>query len=150
MTLLGAGIHPKLSKTIADACAVEIASEADTLEAAVTAGRETGAKVKVLSRVRTALGKVVHTELMNLKRSYKVEGFCEAEIHAVIPDRPVKTKKAGATGQATVPKGIVFFAGAPSRDESVAKFLLHRQGRCRWRIAGRNHETDRREFPGIA
>ncbi len=93
VTLLDAGIHPKLSKSIAEACALEIASEAATLEAAVTAGRQTGAKVKVLSRVRTALGKVVHAELTSLKRLYKAEGFSEAEIHAVIPDRPLKTKK---------------------------------------------------------
>ena len=49
-------------------------------------------KVKVLGRVRTALAKVVHSDLSNLKRVYKVEGFSEAEIHAVIPDRPVKKK----------------------------------------------------------
>jgi len=35
----------------------------------------------------------VHTELTNLKRAYKIEGFNETEIHAVIPDRPGKTKK---------------------------------------------------------
>lgn len=99
--LLGAAIHPKLSTATAMACAAEIAAEADVLEAAVVAGRQTGEQVKVLSRVRTALGKVVHGELMNLKRFYKTEGFSEAEIHAVIPDRPVKAKKAEATNGPT-------------------------------------------------
>ena len=93
VTLLGAGIHPKLSAATANTFAAEISSEADALEAAVNAARQTGAKVKVLGRVRTALGKVVHAELTNLKRLYKAEGFSEAEIHAVIPDRPSKTKK---------------------------------------------------------
>jgi hypothetical protein len=92
VTLLESGIHPKLSKATADAGAAEIASEAALLEAAITAGRPTGAKAKVLSRVRTALGKVVHAELTSLKRLYKAEGFSEAEIHTVIPDRPSKKK----------------------------------------------------------
>lgn len=60
---------------------------------AVQAWRQTGEQVSVLSRVRTALGKVVQAELTNLKRAYKIEGFSESEIHAVIPDRPGKTKK---------------------------------------------------------
>lgn len=47
----------------------------------------------MLSHVRTALAKVVQAELANLKRLYKAEGFTEAEIHGVIPDRPSKTKK---------------------------------------------------------
>ncbi len=100
VALLEAGIHPKLSPNIAQACAAELSAEADTLEAAVVAGRQTGAKVKVLSRVRTALAKVVHTELTNLKRAYKIEGFSETEIHAVIPDRPGKTKKPEASNGA--------------------------------------------------
>jgi hypothetical protein len=97
VTLLGAGIHPQLSTATANACAAEITLEADALEAAVNAARQTGAKVKVFSRVRTALGKVLQAELANLKRLYKAEGFSEAEIHAVIPDRPGKPKKTDLT-----------------------------------------------------
>jgi len=94
--LLQAGIHPKLSKGTAEACAVEIAVEGKALRDVVDAGRKTGAQVKVLGRVRTALGKVVHSELSSLKRLYKAEGFSEAEIHAVIPDRPTKAGKKGS------------------------------------------------------
>lgn len=102
VTLLGASLHPKLSAATANACASELSAEADALESAVLAGRQTGAKVKVLSRVRTALAKVVQTELANLKRAYKIEGFSESEIHSVLPDRPGKTKKAETkTGQST-------------------------------------------------
>jgi hypothetical protein len=93
--LLQSGIHPKLSKATADSCAAEIAAEATALDAAVSAGRTTGAAVKVLGRVRTSLAKVVHAELSSLKRLYKAEGFSEAEIHSVIPDRPSKTAKKG-------------------------------------------------------
>jgi len=92
-TLLEAGIHPKLSKETAVGGATEIATEANALRAVVEAGRKTGAKVKVLGRVRTALGRVVQAELSSLKRMYKAEGFTETEIHAVIPDRPASRGK---------------------------------------------------------
>ena len=91
--LLQSGIHPKLSQATADICADEIATEAAALNTAVSNGRPTGATVKVLGRVRTALGKVVHSELASLKRLYKAEGFSETEIHTVIPDRPTKSSK---------------------------------------------------------
>ena len=93
--LLQSGLHPKLSKATGNACAAEVQSEADALRNAVDAVRKPSAKVKVLGRVRTALAKVVHSELSNLKRMYKVQGFSEAEIHTVIPDRPVKSGKKG-------------------------------------------------------
>ncbi len=86
--LLQSGLHPKLSKATAEACAAEINQEGIALRAAVEAARKPAAQVKVLSRVRTALAKVVHTELTNLKRLYKIEGYSEAEIHTIIPDRP--------------------------------------------------------------
>lgn len=91
--LLQSGLHPKLSKATGDACAAEVQAEAEALRDAVDAVRKPSAKVKVLGRVRTALAKVVHSELSNLKRMYKVHGFSEPEIHAVIPDRPVKSGK---------------------------------------------------------
>jgi hypothetical protein len=91
--LLLSGIHPKLSKATAEACAAEIKAESQALRAAVESARKPAAQVKVLGRVRTALAKVVHAELSNLKRHYKIEGFSEAEIHAVIPDRPGKPAK---------------------------------------------------------
>ncbi len=43
-------------------------------------------------RLRTALARVVQVELANLKRMYKIDGLTEAEIHAIIPDRPVGKK----------------------------------------------------------
>ncbi|UQA56443.1 hypothetical protein [Polyangium aurulentum] len=91
--LLLSGVHPKLSKGTAEACAAEIREESQSLRAAVDAARKPAAQVKVLGRVRTALAKVVHAELSNLKRHYKIEGFSEAEIHTVIPDRPSKAAK---------------------------------------------------------
>jgi hypothetical protein len=52
------------------------------------------ANVTQLERVRTALGRVAQAELVNLKRMYKVDGMSEAEIHTIIPDRPVAKKPA--------------------------------------------------------
>jgi hypothetical protein len=95
--LLKAGIHPKLSKKTAESAAAEILEESNALRVAVEATQKPAAQVKVLSRVRTSLAKVVHAELSNLKRAYKVEGFSEADIHSVIPDRPGKAKKSGPT-----------------------------------------------------
>ncbi len=95
--LLQSGIHPKLSKDTAMSAAAEIQQEGDTLRAAVEAARKPAARVKVLGRVRTSLARVVHADLSNLKRLYKIEGFSEVEIHTVIPDRPSKTKKPGPT-----------------------------------------------------
>ncbi|MDI1479670.1 hypothetical protein [Polyangium sp. y55x31] len=94
--LLHAGIHPKLSKATAASAAAEIQAEGEALRVAVEAARKPAAQVKILGRVRTALAKVVHADLSNLKRLYKIEGFSEAEIHTVIPDRPTK-KKPGPT-----------------------------------------------------
>jgi len=98
VTLLSSGVHPKLSAKTAESSAAEIAAEASALREAVDAARKTGAKLKILGRVRLALGKVTHAELAGLKRFYKAEGFSEAEIHTVIPDRPQKnTKKPAAS-----------------------------------------------------
>jgi len=94
--LLAAGIHPKLSKETASSAADEIKAEGEALRVAVDAARKPAAQVKILGRVRTSLAKVVHADLSNLKRLYKIEGFSEAEIHTVIPDRPTK-KKPGPT-----------------------------------------------------
>jgi hypothetical protein len=35
---------------------------------------------------------VAQFELANLKRLFKVDGMSEAEIHSIIPDRPVAKK----------------------------------------------------------
>jgi len=98
--LLQSGIHPKLSQATAQNAAAEIKAESHALRAAVEAARKPSAELKVLGRVRTSLARVVHAELSNLKRLYKIEGFSEAEIHAVIPDRPTAkpAKKAQPTG----------------------------------------------------
>jgi len=95
--LLKSGIHPKLSEAAATAAANEIKAAGDALRTAVEAAGKPAAQVKVLGKVRVALAKVIHSELSNLKRLYKADGFSEAEIHTVIPDRPSKSKKVSPT-----------------------------------------------------
>jgi hypothetical protein len=86
--LLESNLHPKISPAQGQAFAAEVRAGADVLRAAIDAARGPLARVGVLERVRTALARSLAMELAKLKRLYKAEGFSEAEIHAVIPDRP--------------------------------------------------------------
>jgi hypothetical protein len=53
------------------------------------------ARVQMFDRATTALAQSSQMALSHLKRLYRAEGFTEAEIHTVIPDRP--RKKASST-----------------------------------------------------
>lgn len=48
------------------------------------------ARVQMFDRATTALAQSSQMALSHLKRLYRAEGFTEAEIHTVIPDRPRK------------------------------------------------------------
>jgi hypothetical protein len=52
------------------------------------------ARLQMLDRARTALARTAQISLAHLKRLYRAEGFSEAEIHGVIPDRPRKRSSA--------------------------------------------------------
>lgn len=88
--LLEANLHPKLNPATAQALAAEVRAGAEALQQAVDAARTPVARVGVLERVRTAMARSIAMELAHLKRLYKAEGFTEADIHTVIPDRPVR------------------------------------------------------------
>lgn len=60
------------------------------------------ARLQMFDRARTALAHSAQIALAALKRLYRAEGFSEAEIHTVIPDRPRK-KAAAATSAAVTP-----------------------------------------------
>jgi hypothetical protein len=49
-------------------------------------------RVEVLQRVRRAVVTSAQAALTNVKRLYKAAGFSEADIHTVIPDRPLPAK----------------------------------------------------------
>jgi hypothetical protein len=50
-------------------------------------------RLRQLQRAKTAVAQSARMQLAQLKRIYKAEGFSEADIHSVIPDRPRSTKK---------------------------------------------------------
>jgi len=114
--LLLAGIHPKLPKDKAAAAAAEVTASAETLHTAVDAARQPAAKLAALQRIRTSVARVAQIELTNLKRTYKASGYSEAEIHEVLPDRPVKTAKAAPkapAGDSPAPLPAAQPGGAP-------------------------------------
>lgn len=85
-------LHPKIPGDKSREYARRIREAAAALKADLDAAAAPSANVTLLERVRTALGRVTQYELANLKRLYKVEGLTEAQIHEIIPDRPIAKK----------------------------------------------------------
>ncbi len=85
-------IHPKLTSVQAQQYAQRIRHAAADLKADIDAAAAPTANVMLLERTLTAMARVVQFELANLKRLYKIDGLSEAEIHVIIPDRPVAKK----------------------------------------------------------
>ncbi len=94
--LLESRIHPRLSPAQVKAHAAEIRAAAKQLRAAVDALAGPNERVDLLQRVRRALASVAHADLTSLKRLYKNAHFSEADIHAVIPDRPASARRSGS------------------------------------------------------
>lgn len=108
--LLEAGLHPRLPTAEAKAHAKDVRAMAKTLRMALEQAQPARARVALLDRVRRALATAAQVELSSLKRLYKVERFSEADIHSVIPDRPMTARKTAVpptpgTGQGTTPDG---------------------------------------------
>ena len=99
--LLEAGVHPRLDRAVAGERAKAIRTEAALLRTAHDASRGPRLRMRLLERVRTALGRAAQMELAHLKRRFRAEGFSEAEIHGVIPDRP---RPQTATEQESAPQ----------------------------------------------
>jgi len=85
-------LHPKLTKDQCLAYAGRIRVAADALKHDIDAAAGPASQVALLERVRTALGRAAQFELASLKRSFKNDGMTEAQIHAIIPDRPPAKK----------------------------------------------------------
>ncbi len=85
-------IHPGLTAEQSTKYAERIREAAKALKTDVEALATPTAKVALLERVRTALGRVAQFEIANLKRAFKMDGMGEAAIHEIIPDRPVAKK----------------------------------------------------------
>ncbi len=61
-------------------------------------------RLQRLQRAKTAIAHSAQIELANLKRMYKAQGFSEADIHSVIPDRP-RPKRTPVTPPSPTPAG---------------------------------------------
>lgn len=86
--LLELGLHPRLDPTRAQEIASQVRTMAAEYQSVLDDAREHYTRLTLLLKTRTALAQVAQISLVNLKRNYKAEGFSEAEIHSVIPDRP--------------------------------------------------------------
>jgi hypothetical protein len=86
--LLEMGVISKLDTPTATSMAAAVRAEAAAYRKVVAEVAVPLGRVRLLERVRTALGKSAQMELVHLKRLYKTAGFSEAEIHGVIPDHP--------------------------------------------------------------
>jgi hypothetical protein len=88
VSLLESNVHPKLDPAVAQAAANSLRQEVAGLRAALEPARAARAEARLAVRVAASLARTAQIGLVNLKRRYKAEGFSEAEIHTVIPDRP--------------------------------------------------------------
>lgn len=96
--LLESNVHPRLAPATATSLAKRIYASAAALRSAVNAARSPNARLGLLQRVRRAIAATALKALASLKRSYKLEGFSEADIHTVIPDRDV-SRRPGPTAR---------------------------------------------------
>ena len=85
-------LHPKLSAEQCAAFAARLRKAAAALKADLDAAADPTITAVQLERVRTALARITQYELANFKRRLKIAGLTEAEIHVIIPDRPVAKK----------------------------------------------------------
>jgi hypothetical protein len=96
--LLDRNLHPKIPPATAAAYATEIRASATALRDAVHALAAPAAEAKMLETMRATTARSGQVHLARLKKMWKAQGMSEADIHAVIPDRP--RKKAAAKVEA--------------------------------------------------
>jgi len=92
-TLLESGTHPRIPPSQATTHATTVRASAAVLRGALDAVSGPRAQRELLERVRRTVANTAQVELANLKRVYKSAHQSEAEIHAVIPDRPTPSKR---------------------------------------------------------
>ncbi len=98
--LLDMNIIARLPDPDAKAMAARLREQATSYRQALAPAAAPRARLQMFERARTALAHSAQIALAHLKRLYRTEGFSEAEIHTVIPDRP---RKKSATAATTTP-----------------------------------------------
>jgi hypothetical protein len=86
--ILTANLHPKIDAAWASALANDVQARAKAYRAHIAAAHPQRSKLSLLKRMKGVLARAVQMEIARLKRRYLAEGFTEADIHQVIPDRP--------------------------------------------------------------
>ncbi len=90
--LLEKGIHPRLAADRASGYATPIRQGATRLRELVDAAGPLKVGLRLAERTQQAVARHGQVALARLKRQWKADGHSEADIHAIIPDRPT-TKK---------------------------------------------------------
>jgi hypothetical protein len=86
--ILTANLHPKIDPAWASALADGVRARAKTYRSHIAAAHPHRSKLSLLKRMKGVMARAAQMELARLKRRYLAEGFTEADIHQVIPDRP--------------------------------------------------------------
>lgn len=101
--LLEMKLLSKVDSTLLVATVKRVRDEAAAYRKVVEAASQSRVRVQQLQRAKTAVAQSARMELAHLKRLYKAEGFSEADIHGVIPDRPHAKRAAPAAAAAVTP-----------------------------------------------
>ena len=86
--ILTANLHPKIDPGWASALANDVRARAKAYRAHIAAAHPHRSKLSLLKRMKGTMARAAQMEIARLKRRYLAEGFTEADIHQVIPDRP--------------------------------------------------------------
>lgn len=96
--LLEMNIVTRLPQADAKAMAARLREGVASYRQALAPAAAPRARALMFERAATALAHSAQIALAHLKRLYRAEGFSEAEIHTVIPDRPRKKAAAATPG----------------------------------------------------
>lgn len=94
--LLESGLHPRLESKVAKGYAKQLRDAAAELEKGLEAVRRPRIRLAMYGRMRTAAARNTQAALSRFKRLLRAQDVSEADIHTIIPDRPVVLKKPDA------------------------------------------------------
>lgn len=96
--MLEANIHPRIDAKLTADWGSQLRSVAKDYRAAYEALAMPHAQAEMYGRMRASVARAVQIALVSFKRGLKALGHSEAEIHAIIPDRPRVKKPAATSG----------------------------------------------------
>ena len=117
-----AKLHPKLPADRATALAAEITASSTTLRALADTARPLATRLALVSKMKTAVARSLVASIAGLKRQWKADGISEADIHAIIPDRP-RPKKAEPSSRRPLMSGMPLTSWASRATRSAVSAL---------------------------